>query len=55
MNLAVLDPAALKPPPRPHSSWAYLTTGDGLLATREMSDQAMRFTPAGFGLSPELA
>jgi hypothetical protein len=55
VNLAVLDPAALKPPPRPHSSWAYLTTGDGLLATREMSDQAMRFTPAGFGLSPELA
>ena len=54
VNLAVLDPAALKPPPRPHSSWAYLTTGDGLLATREMSDQAMRFTPAGFGLSPEL-
>ena len=55
LNLAVLDPAALKPPPRPHSSWAYLTTGDGLLATREMSDQAMRFTPAGFGLSPGLA
>lgn len=52
INLAVLDPAALKPPPRPHSSWAYLATTDGLLATREMSGQAMRFSPANFGLPP---
>lgn len=50
INLAVLDPAALVPPPRPHSSWALLATGDGLLATREMSDEAMRFTPAEFGM-----
>lgn len=43
VNVAVLDPAALVPPPRPHSSWAFLAVGDGLLATREMSDQALRF------------
>lgn len=50
VNVAVLDPAALRPPHRPHSSWAFLVTGGGLLATREMSDQALRFTPAGFGI-----
>ena len=50
INLAVLDPAALVPPPRPHSSWAFLATGEGLLATREMSDQALRFTAEGFGI-----
>lgn len=44
VNLAILDPAALRPPPRPHSSWAFLATDDGLLATQEMSDRAMRFT-----------
>ena len=43
INVAVLDPAALVPPPRPHSSWAFLAVADGLLATREMSDQALRF------------
>lgn len=43
VNVAVLDPAALVPPPRPHSSWAFLSLGDGLVATREMSEQALRF------------
>lgn len=43
VNVAVLDPAALVLPPRPHSSWAFLAVGDSLLATREMSDQALRF------------
>ncbi|WEK44540.1 MAG: RES family NAD+ phosphorylase [Candidatus Sphingomonas colombiensis] len=51
VNVAVLDPAALIPPPRPHSSWAFLATSDGLLATREMSDEAWRFTPAEFGIA----
>jgi hypothetical protein len=48
VNVAVLDAGALIPPPRPHSSWAFMADGDGLLATREMSDQALRF-PAAFG------
>lgn len=43
VNVAVLNPAALVPPPRAHSSWAFLSVGDGLIATREMSDQALRF------------
>lgn len=46
-----LPDAALTPPPRPHSSWAFLATGDGLLATREMSDEAWRFTPSEFDMS----
>lgn len=50
VNLAVLDPAALVPPPMTHSSWAYLATGAGLIATREMSEEALRFTNAGFGI-----
>ncbi|KQT31173.1 hypothetical protein ASG29_14400 [Sphingomonas sp. Leaf412] len=45
VNVAVLDPAALVPPPRPHSSWAFLADGDTLLATREMSGQALRVGP----------
>ncbi|MCP3731802.1 RES family NAD+ phosphorylase [Sphingomonas sp. MG17] len=49
VNAAVLDASALRPPPRPHSSWAFLATGDGLLATREMSNMAMRFTLESFG------
>lgn len=52
INLAVLDPAALRPPAKPHSSWAFLATSDGLLATQEMSEFAMRFTPDEFGLVP---
>ena len=44
VNVAVLDPAALSPNVRPHSSWAFLVTRDGLLAIRELSDQTMRFT-----------
>ena len=43
VNVAVLDPAVLVPPPRAHSSWAFLSVGEGLIATREMSDQALRF------------
>jgi len=42
-NVAVLDPAALIPPPQPHSSWALVASDDGLLATREISTTAMRF------------
>lgn len=45
INVAVLDPAALVPPPRPHSSWAFLADGDTLLATREMSTQMVRVGP----------
>ncbi|MBI0477156.1 RES domain-containing protein [Sphingomonas sp. MA1305] len=51
ITVAVLDPAALIPPPAPHSSWAFLALGDGLIATREMSMQAPRFTAAEFGIS----
>ena len=56
INLAVLDPAALKPPPRPHSSWAFLATEtadghQGLIATREMSDQALRLAADGMGIA----
>ncbi len=47
INLAIFDPATLRPPPKPHSSWAFLATEEGLLATREMSDQALRFTLGG--------
>lgn len=50
INVAVLDPVALKPPTRPHSSWAFLALSDGLLAAREMSGVALRFTTADFGL-----
>jgi hypothetical protein len=50
INLAVLDPATLIPPPRPHSSWALLAIGGDLLATREMSEQALRFSAKGFGI-----
>ena len=52
INLAVLAPATLIPPPRAHSSWAFLATIDGLLVTREMSDQAFRFTADDFGITP---
>lgn len=51
INLAVLDPAALRPPPRPHSSWAFLATETGLIATREMSDQALRFDAGRMGIA----
>ncbi len=50
VNVAVLDPAALVPPPAPHSSWAFLATDDGLIAAREMRAEALRFTAAGFGI-----
>ena len=47
INVAVLEPAALVPPPKPHSSWALLAAEDGLIATREMGGVAMRFTAGG--------
>jgi hypothetical protein len=31
MNVAVLEPAAFVPPPKPHSSWASLANEDGLM------------------------
>lgn len=51
INVAVLDPAALVPPPAPHSSWAFLATADGLIATREMRAEALRFSASGFGIA----
>lgn len=50
VNVAILDPAALRPPPRPHSSWAFTLNGDTLIATQELGTRAMRFTTADFGL-----
>jgi hypothetical protein len=50
INVAVLDPASLVPPPMPHSSWAFLATKDGLIATREMSDEAIRLGYAAMGV-----
>lgn len=50
MNVAVLDPAALKPPPKPHSSWAFTLSGDELIATQELGAKTLRFTPSQFGL-----
>ena len=50
INLAVLDPVALVPPPKPHSSWAFTAADGGLFATREMTATAMRFTADGFNL-----
>jgi len=48
INVAVLDPAALVPPAKPHSSWAFLAIDEGLIATQEMSAKAMRFTTGKF-------
>ena len=50
INLAVLEPVALVPPPKPHSSWAFTAADGGLIATREMTATAMRFTADGFDL-----
>ena len=50
INVAVLEPAILVPPPKAHSSWAFLATEDGMIAMREMSGMAMRFT--GIKLEP---
>ena len=44
INVAVLDPAALVPPPKPHSSWAFFVNEDGLIATREMGGRALRLS-----------
>lgn len=51
MNLAVLDPAALIPPPKPHSSWAFIATAIGLVATREMSTEAIRLNRTAMELA----
>ncbi len=51
INLAVLQPSVLVPFYTPHSSWAFLVTDEGLLATREMSSAALRFTWTEFALS----
>ena len=50
INVAILDPAALRPPPRPHSSWAFTLNGDTLLATQELGTRTLRFSPQQFGL-----
>lgn len=50
VNVAVLDPAALRPPPRPHSSWAFTASGAEMIATQELGMKTMRFTPDQFGL-----
>lgn len=50
INLAILDPAVLRPPPRPHSSWAFTLSGDTLIATQELGTRTMRFTTSEFGL-----
>lgn len=44
INVPVLDPRALVPPPKPHSSWAFFASEDGLLATREMGGMTLRFS-----------
>ena len=44
-NLAVLDPVALVPPPKPYSSWAFTAADGGLIATREMSATAGHLPP----------
>ena len=48
VNVAVLDPVALVPPPKAHSSWAFLAVAEGLIATQEISRNAMRFNLEGF-------
>jgi len=48
INVAVLEPIALISPPKPHSSWAFLVTRDGLLAARELSDETLRFVTPDF-------
>jgi hypothetical protein len=43
INVAILEPAVLVPPPKPHSSWAFLAIDNGLIATREMGGTVLRF------------
>jgi hypothetical protein len=42
INVAVLEPGALVPPPKPHSSWAFMASNEGLIATREMGGTTLR-------------
>ena len=51
VNVAVLDPAALAPPPKPHSSWAFTAADNGLIATRELSTIVLRYTTGGFDIN----
>lgn len=48
VNVAVLDPAAIVPPPKAHSSWAFLAVAEGLITTQEISRNAMRFNLQDF-------
>jgi len=48
INVAILEPLPLVPPPLPHSNWALLAAEDGLIATREMGGVAMRFASSDF-------
>lgn len=50
VNVAIFDPAVLVSGPKPHSSWAFLATDDGLIATRELSNEALRFTAREFAI-----
>ena len=43
INLVVVEPKALVPPPKPHSSWAFLFQGNELIATREIDGKAIRY------------
>jgi len=54
IKVAVLAPAALVPPHKAHSSWAFMVTPDGLLAARELSNETLRFsTPDFLNLPPD--
>jgi hypothetical protein len=46
-NVALLDATALVPPSGPHSSWAFLATNKGLIATGAMGGPALRVTTGG--------
>lgn len=52
INVAVLNPAALKPPPKPQSSWAFTAFDGGLIATHQMSLSAMRFHNGDYEFPP---
>lgn len=52
INVAVLAPAALVPPHKAHSSWAFMVTPEGLLASRELSREALRFSTPNLAWCP---
>ena len=51
INISLFDPACLRPPHDSHSSWAFVATGDGLLASQELGGMVLRFTAAQLGLA----